>query len=367
MSVARARLTVDLNAVAANYAVFRRLAGAAEVGPVVKADAYGLGMIPVSLRLWAEGARSFFVARLEEGEALRDALGPARPAAIHVFDGAPPGSAARLLAADLAPVLSSPAQVEIFAALARNRPQPAPCSLHIDTGMNRLGLRLEEIAALAAASDRLQGLDVQLLISHLACADQEEHRMNARQEGRLRQALAAMPGVRASLANSAGAFLGPAYLHQMVRPGIGLYGGGPFGRPHPDIAPVAAFTAPILQVRTVSAGETVGYGADFQADRALRVAIVAAGYADGVPRSAASQGRAWFSGEDRRLLGRISMDLLAIDVTGCDDAQPGAMVELFGPNLPVDEAARAAGTIAYEILTRVAPRVERAYVGAVAN
>lgn len=367
MLPARPRLTIDLDAIAGNYARLRSLAGSADVGPVVKADAYGLGMVPVALRLWAEGARAFFVARIEEGEALRAALGSDRPAAIHVFDGAPPGSAASLLAANLVPVLNSPAQIETWAIRARSEGRALPCALHIDTGMNRLGLRLEELAALTASPDRLKGLDVRLLMSHLACADQEENRLNAVQNARFREALALTPGVKASLANTAGVFLGPAYAHDVVRPGIGLYGGGPFGRTHPDIQTAAIFEAPILQVRAVRPGETVGYGADFQAEGPVRAAIIAAGYADGVPRSAAGGGKVWFAGGYRRLLGRVSMDLVAIDVTDCEDAHPGAMVELLGPSLMLDDAAAAAGTVSYELLTRIAPRVERAYIGAAGN
>ena len=365
MPAARARLTVDLNALAANPALLRRLAGDSEVGPVVKADGYGLGAAAISRRLWAEGARTFFVARLEEGEALRVALGPDRSASILVFDGAPTGSAARLAASALTPVLNSPSQVEVYAAFARAHGGALPCALHLDTGMNRLGLRSEELEALAESSDRLRGLDIQLVMSHLACADQEEHPMNARQAGRLRKARTLFPKARASLANSAGLFLGPDYGHDLVRPGIALYGGGPFGRTHRDIGAVATLEAPILDVRAVAAGETVGYGAAFTAERPLRVAIVAAGYADGVLRAAWQSGRAWFGGDFRRLVGRVSMDLLAIDVTGCDEARPGAMVELLGPHVRLDEAAEAAGTVSYEILTRLGERAERVYLGAI--
>jgi alanine racemase len=149
-----------------------------------------------------------------------------------------------------------------------------------------------------------------------------------------------------------------------VRPGIGLYGGGPFARSHPQLRPVATLAAPILQVRAVAAGETIGYGATFTAERAYRVAVLAAGYADGVLRSSAGRGRAWFAGDFRRILGRISMDLMVVDVTGCEAAGPGAMVELLGPHVTVDEAAEAAGTAAYEVLTRLGPRAERVYSGA---
>ena len=362
MPVARARLTVDLDALAANHATLRQLAGSAEVAPVVKADGYGLGAGPIARRLWAEGARTFFVARLEEGEALRTELGGARPARILVLDGATAGSGPRLAHASLIPVLNSPAQVEAFAAYARAN-GPMPAALHVDTGMHRLGLALDELAALAAAPDRLQGLDVQLLMSHLACAEDDEHRLNAQQAGRFRKALALMPGVAASLANTGGVFLGPAFHHQLVRPGIGLFGGGPFASPHPRLEQVATLEAPILQVRAVAEGETIGYGAAFTAERAHRVAVVAAGYADGVLRSTAGRGRAWFAGGYRKILGRVSMDLMALDVTGCEDARPGAMVELLGAHVTVDDAAEAAGTVSYEVLTRLGPRAERVYLG----
>jgi len=330
---------------------------------VVKADGYGLGAGPIARRLWAEGARTYFVARLEEGEALRAELGPQRPARVLVLDGATPGSAPRLSAADLMPVLSSPAQIETFAAFARPN-GPLSCAIHVDTGMHRLGLTADELQVVTEAPDRLQGLKVELVMSHLACADQDEHRMNAQQAGRFRKALSLLPGVPASLANTGGWFLGPDFHHDLVRPGIGLYGGGPFARTHPQLQQVATLAAPILQVRAVSDGETVGYGVAFTADRAYRVAVVAAGYADGLLRSGAGRGRAWFAGDHRRILGRISMDLLVIDVTGCEDARPGAMVELLGPNVTVDDAADAAGTASYEVLTRLGHRAERVYVGA---
>jgi alanine racemase len=364
MPAARARLTVDLDALAANYALFGRMAGSAEVAPVVKADGYGLGAAAVSRRLWAQGARSFHVARLEEGETLRADLGPERPARLYVLDGAPSGSAARLISANLIPVLNSPSQLEVYGAMARAG-APLTCAMHIDTGMNRLGFRPEEIEALIAAPDRLSRLDIALVLSHLACADREEDRLNARQLGRLRQALRLLPGARASLANTGGVFLGEDFQLDMIRPGIGLYGGGPFGKPHHDIRPVATFEAPILDVRAVSAGETVGYGAAFEADRPLRVAIIAAGYADGVMRSSAPKGRVWFAGDYRRLLGRVSMDLIAVDVTGCEAAAPDAMVELLGPHVLLDDAAAAAGTVSYELLTRIGARAQRVYIGEV--
>lgn len=355
-----ARLTLDLDALAANYGALRKRAGDAELAPAVKADGYGLGAALVADRLWAEGARSFYVARLSEGVALRQALGD-RGATIYVLDGATPGSGDALEGAGLVPMLNSLPQIEAWNAQARSGRLKA--ALHVDTGMNRLGLRPEEVKVLVGATDRLKRLDLELVISHLACADTPASPMSARQLARFEEVTALLPDARRSLANSAGLFLGEAYRFDQARPGISLYGGGPEGAPHPEIRAVATVEAPILQVRVVPRGESVGYGAGWTAPDTTRVAIVAAGYADGVPRASHPNGQAWFDGARRRLLGRVSMDLLAIDITDCDAARPGAMVELFGPNLPIDDAATAAGTSSYELLTRVAPRARRVIVG----
>ena len=357
--MARARLTVDLDALAASHATLRMMAGPAEVAPVVKADAYGLGAAAVARRLWAEGARTFYVARLDEGEALRAALGAKRPATILVFDGvAEAGEPARFGAAALTPVLNSLPQIELWASA-----YPAvPCAVHVDTGMNRLGLRPEEARALAEG-DRLRRLDVRWLLSHLALASDGEHALNDAQAAALARVAPLFPGARVSLANSAGCFLGERFRFDQVRPGISLYGGGPFGAPHPAIRTVATLDAPVLQVRHVPPGESVGYGATFTATRPTRVAVIAAGYADGVLRSASQRGYAWVAGALRPILGRVSMDLLAIDLTEAPAVAPGDRVQLFGPERPVDEAAADAGTLAYELLVRAGGRAERTYLG----
>ena len=354
------RITIDLDALAANYAALRARAGGAELAPAVKADGYGLGAAQVADRLWSEGARSFYVARLAEGVALREALGD-REATIHVLDGATPSSGDTLEGARLIPVLNSLPQVEAWNAQARAGRLKA--ALHIDTGMNRLGLRPEELKVLVAAFDRLKRLDIDLVISHLACADEPAHPLNAAQLERFQDAVALLPNARRSLANSAGIFLGEAFRFDQARPGVSLYGGGPEGRPHPEIRAVATVEAPILQVRVVPRGESIGYGAGWTATETTRVAIIAAGYADGVPRAAYPRGAVWFDGALRPMLGRVSMDLIAVDITDCDAARPGAMVELFGPNLSVDDAAEVAGTSAYERLTRLTLRATRRYVG----
>lgn len=345
-----ARLTIDLDAVAANYRLLRDMAGGAETAPVVKADGYGMGAGQTALRLWAEGARTFYVARLAEGEALRRALGE-RAATILVFDGCPDGAAGRLRAASLIPVLNSGEQIAAWA-------DAGPCALHVDTGMNRLGLTLVEAAEVAAAG----GLRIDLLLSHLACASQPGHPLNESQLQRFTAVRRLFPQARASLASSGGVFLGPDYHFDQVRPGVSLYGGGPHDGHEPRLATVATLEAPILQIRDVPAGDSVGYGADFVAGEPLTVAIVSAGYADGYLRASAPNGGAWFAGRRRRLLGRVSMDLIAIDITRAL-AKAGDMVELIGPNLLLDEAAKAAGASAYEFLVRMGRRSRRRWVG----
>jgi alanine racemase len=321
------RLTLDLDALASNHAVLKAAAGGAEIAPAVKADGYGLGAGLVAARLWDEGARSFYVARLSEGVALRQALGDL-PVTIYLLDGVTPGSAPSIEAAGLTPVLNSLPQIEAWNAHARGRVLDA--ALHIDTGMNRLGLRPEEAVVLTGALDRLKFLNITLVISHLACAGEPDHTLNARQQARFAEAASLFPNARRSLANSAGIFLGDDYHFDQCRPGISLYGGGP--RDVPDA-------------------------------RIKAVAILAAGYADGVPRAAHPRGSVWFDGARRPMLGRVSMDLIAVDITDCDAARPGAMMQIIGPDLPVDEAAAAAGTTAYELLTRIAPRAPRVLKG----
>lgn len=340
-----ATLSVDLGALARNFHALQALTGA-PVHPVVKADGYGLGASACATRLMAEGARTFFVARAAEGQALRAALG-ARPT-IYVLDGCHDDAAAALKAADLRPVLNQPRQIDAW-----RQAGGGACGLQIDTGMNRLGFRPED------APETFDG--VSLVMSHLACADEPAQPMNRRQRDLFAAAAQRYPGAIRSFANSGGCFLGPDFAFDAVRPGICLYGGGPEGRTDDRIAPVATLWAEVLQVREVPAGESVGYSRGFRADAPVRVATVAAGYADGLLRSYSPRGAAWVAGQTRPLLGRVSMDVCAVDVTGLDVAV-GDRVELFGPNRRLDDAAAAAGTIPYELLTSITPRVPRAYV-----
>ena len=342
-----ARLDIDLSALAANFRTLQACQPRAEIAPVVKADAYGLGARRIAERLLREGARTFFVARRDEGLRLRTAIG-AGPV-IYVLDGLE--DPAVFAAHDLRPVLNTPAQVALW-----GQACDLKAALHIDTGMNRLGVRPDELASLPEAPP------FSLVMSHLACADEPKHPMNAAQLAAFRAAAATLPAAPLSLANSAGAFLGPDHGFDMVRPGISLYGGGPFGAPHPQVQPVATLCARVLQVRDLKAGESVGYGATFAATHDLRLATAGLGYADGLLRSFGRHGHAVAKGEKRPLTGRVSMDAFSMDISGLD-VRVDDWVELFGAQQSIDEVAAASGTIAYEWLTRIGPRVERRYIG----
>ncbi len=342
---APASLTVDLNALAHNFHALEGVSGV-PVHPVVKANGYGLGAVPVAMRLMKEGARTFFVARGAEGVALRASLG-SEPV-IYVLDGCVGEAAAALKAADLRPILNHGDQLAAWMAAGGG-----DCGLQIDTGMNRLGFRVEE------APEPFEGL--RLVMSHLACADDPAEPMNRRQRDAFDEISKGYPGVARSFANSGGCFLGSDFGFDAARPGVCLYGGGPEGRPDARLKAVATMTAEVLQVRDVPAGESIGYSRGFVADTPRRIATCGAGYADGVLRSNGPRGQVWAAGALRPILGRVSMDVIAVDVTGAA-ISVGDSVELFGANRPVDDVASAAGTISYEVLTSIDTRVSRTYV-----
>jgi alanine racemase len=358
---AAARLTIDLDALAHNHGVLCAQAADAEVGPVLKSDGYGLGAGPVARRLWAEGARSFFIARLAEGEVLRAALTPDRPATIYVLDGMTDGAAARLAAAGLTPVLCSLQQIAAAASHAAETGRSVPVALNIDTGMSRQGLTPAETRAVVQSLDRLRGLEVGLVMSHLGSASEPDNPRNASQLAHFLEVRTLFPEARASLAASAGVFLGPDYRFDLVRPGISLFGGGPRETPDPRLRAVATLTAPILDIRNLRPGDLLGYGDSVRIEASTRVAVVAAGYADGVIRAANGRGYAWFAGARRRLL-IVNMDILVIEI-GDAEADVGQPVELLGPNAPLDDLATAGGTVAHEILVRLSRRAERVYLG----
>jgi len=351
-----ATLVVDLDALARNYARLRATAAPAECAAVVKADAYGLGAAPVARRLVREGCTRFFVATAAEAAELR-ALAPA--AAIYVLEGARDGEVETLVAARATPVLCSLEQVERWSGRGR-------ALLQIDTGMGRLGLEAREVDELARRPELLAGIEIELVVTHLACADEPEHPLNRAQLEafeRLRRRLAA---ARVSIGNSAATLTGAAHRGDVVRPGIGLYGGNPFTeRPNP-FEPVVTLTAPIVQVREIEHGQTVGYGATYGVEPPARLAVIALGYADGYPRSLGNRGVVAIAGKRAPVVGRVSMDLLCCDVTALprDAARVGAPVEVIGATVTLDEVAASAGTISYEILTRLSPRLRREYRGA---
>jgi len=356
------RLTIDLRALAGNWRRLAQLAGPAEAAAAVKGDAYGMGLEAAGAALERAGCRSFFVALPSEGLRLRRIL---PRAAIYVLSGLTAGNAPALAAAALRPVLGSREEWDEWAAYCTGGGR-GEAALHIDTGMNRLGVGMNEARAIAAADPARLGLT--LVMSHLACADTPEHRLNRLQLERFRTASWLFEGIPASLANSAGIHLSPDYRFDLVRPGIALYGGA-FQAGVPPLGVVATAEAQVLQIRDVPAGESVGYGAAQTLRRDSRIAILSAGYADGYPRSAGSTDErpgasVFLNGRRAPLAGRLSMDLMAVDVTDVPNVKRGDWAELLGANIPVDEVAGIAGTIGYELLTSLGGRYERRYVGA---
>jgi alanine racemase len=369
---ASATLAIDLPALRANYATLAAASAPAACGAAVKAGAYGLGMLPVSSALWEAGCRSFFVALPGEGAALRVALPEAE---IVVLDGLLPGSGDVCVANRLVPALASIEEAEEYARHARALERRLPAAIHADTGLNRLGMSQAEWQQLARRGDILGALDVTLLVSHLACADEPGHAMNDRQREAFAAVQALFPGVRSSLANSPGT-LSAGYACDLVRPGIALYGGNPFSNRSNPMRPVVRLYATTLQVRDVPAGDSVGYNATWTARRPSRIAILGAGYADGMPRAlsskplhdgadmtAAEAALVYIGGQFAPVAGRVSMDLMAIDVTDVDPAlvRRGTRAELIGDHVTLDDIARWSGTTPYEILTRLGSRFARLY------
>lgn len=356
-------LTVDLGAVQENYRRLGAEAQGAEVAACVKADAYGLGLSQVVPALLEAGCQTFFVAEPLEGAALR-ALAPR--ADIYVLDGFFTPAAALYRDYALRPVLATRMQIEDWLTFT-GEAGVLPAGLHFDTGINRLGLSAAEADWLLQDAEVKAGLDIRLVMSHLACAEETESPMNAVQLARFRDCRAAFPAAKASLCNTAGVFLGPDYHFDLVRPGVGLYGGNPMhGRRESPFLPVAHVAARILQVRDIAKGETVGYGATFTAPSPRRIATLAAGYGDGIFRRVGGdkpQAEVVISGHRAPVVGRVSMDLITADVTALPEeaVKAGMMAEILGATLSVDHLATAAGTIGYEVLTRLGNRYHRSY------
>jgi alanine racemase len=352
------RLAIDLDAIAANYRRLRAMAPGSEIAGMVKADAYGLGAAAVAPVLAAEGCRTFFTAKLGEALALR----PLLPAAvIYVLEGPGDGETRTFLAHRLRPVLGTPAEVARWAGAARAVGRRLPTALQIETGMWRAGLTAAEVDGLD--QDLVAALDITLVMSHLACADAPDHPQNEAQRQRFATLAARLPAAPQSLANSSGLCLGAAYALDLARPGAALYGINPTpGRPNP-MRPVVTVTAPVLRVLEVDAPGAVGYGASCSVAPGTRIATIGVGYADGLPRAAGNAATATIDGRAVPLIGRVSMDLTTLDVSGLPEGavRIGTPVTLYGGPDGLDAAAAACGTIGYELLTRLGRRFERVY------
>ncbi|MCJ2033778.1 alanine racemase [Methylobacterium sp. J-068] len=353
-----ARLTIDLTAVAENWRRLSAMAPESGCAAVVKADAYGCGLTRVVPALWAAGCRTFFVAHASEGVAARAVL---PEAAIYVLNGLLPGLGPTLMAHDLRPVLGSWEELADWAALAEAAGRTLPAALHVDTGMNRLGLALPD--ALALAGDSLVSrAGIALLMTHLVSAEIPGDPVNARQMADFAWVRAAHPGIPGSFANSSGIFLGAGAHHDLLRPGYALFGGNPTPWKTNPMRPVVRLEARIAQVRDVAPGETCGYNGRWRAAEPRRLATLSMGYADGYPRAASGRGSARVGSVRCPILGLISMDLIILDVTGAADATRGGTAILIGDDLDVDTVGRTAGTIGYEILTGLGSRYVRHYV-----
>jgi alanine racemase len=360
-----AALTVDLGAIRDNWRTLRGHLGGTACAAVLKADAYGLGANRVAPVLAAAGCRHFFVAHLEEGIALRPHV--PEVAEVFVLHGLMPGCEDIALAHRLTPVLNSLEQVEAWSALARRRETRLPTVLQLDTGMSRMGLAPAELDRIAAEPHRLHGIDLRLVMSHLACAEQPDNPANGMQRLRFDVARRALPAAPASLANSSAIFLGSAFHYDLARPGAALYGLAPtVGAPNP-LRQVVRLQARVVQTRTIAAGDAVGYGLHFRADGPCRIATLAVGYADGFPRSLGHRGAAAHFGDIALpIVGAVSMDSITLDASALPEGalRLGTLVDLIDPHRSVDDLAAEAGTIGYEILSRFGRRFRRDYVDA---
>jgi len=362
---AGAVLTVDLDAVASNWRLLAdRVAPHAHCAGVVKADAYGLGLRRVGPALAAAGCRHFFTAHLDEALALRRLLPDVE---IGVLCGSIAGAEWEYVTHRLIPTLNHLGDLEHWRRFSRDEVR-APAAIHLDTGMGRLGLSFAEVERLAAEPQRAEGIEFAYVMSHLACADEPDHPLNARQLSALRDALAVLP-VQApvSFANSSGVFLDPTFHFDLARPGVAIYGANPTPAAPNPMRPVVRLQGRIVQVRDVDRPTTVGYGATREIAGPAKLATVSVGYADGYLRSLSNRGTARLGGRRVPLVGRVSMDLIVVDVSTVPEAEarPGAFIDLLDADHTVDDLATEAGTIAYEILTGLGHRYRRRYLGGV--
>lgn len=355
-------ITVDLDALEANFRFCRGKLQPASCAAVVKANAYGLGIRRIAPALWHAGCSQFFTATFREGITLRSLLPDAE---VFILEGVTEVSLDAFCEHDLVPVLISPAQGRLWAARARRSGHPLPAIIHIDTGMTRLGLGEPELHQLLQNREDLDWLETRYVMTHYACADDsgaDKTRRQLEQFDRLRKLL---PPAPTSVGNSAGGLLGKPWSGDMARIGIALFGGNPYVDETLSLEPVLRVQSRILQLREIEPGTTVGYGATHEVGSNTLIATVGTGYADGYPWSLGNKGVAAVGGHRVPVVGRVSMDLITLDVTGVPPelVQPGRMVDLIGPDISLEEVADRAGTINYEILTRLSQRARRNFVG----
>lgn len=354
---ASSKLTVNLKAVRENYHILKSKCNpTCNVSAVVKADAYGLGAEEVATALTQEGCNSFFVAHLDEAIQLRRVL---PHITIYVFHGVLPGQEEAFAEYKIIPVLNSLYQVNLWQQHALKKQKKIPCILHFDTGMNRLGLRIGEIERIAD-----KNFDIKYIMSHLACADDKSNPVNFDQLQELKQISLNFEGIKLSIANSGGVFLGEDYHLGMVRPGMAIYGVNPIGNFPNPMNNVVTLTSEILQIHNIEKDGAVGYGGDYKVNKGKRIATISIGYADGYLRSLSNKGICAIDGIIVPIVGRVSMDLVTLDVTEIPEKklQEASEVELIGKNIPVDVVAEKAGTIGYEVLTSLGSRYRREYI-----
>ena len=354
-------LTIDLAALGRNYRKLVSMLAPVRAGAVVKADAYGLGAERVAATLYGEGCRHFFVAQFVEAVRLRPTL--AHDAQIFVLNGLQPGNEIAGAERGIVPVLNSLAQWRQWSATARMLKRCLPAVLQFDTGMSRLGFPREERAELAAALGDGSNVEILFIMSHLASADDMESDQNGEQLAEMSRIADEFPGLDMSFANSGGIFLGDAYHGVLARPGIALYGGAPNNGEANPMEPVVSLDVAVVQTRTVPAGTKVGYGGAHVTQREMRLATIAAGYADGLPRTLSDRGAVYVNGIRLPIVGRVSMDSVTVDVSALPEGTLtlGSLVEVLGPNQTLEDIAGDAGTISYEILTALGDRYDRQY------
>ncbi|WP_394781746.1 alanine racemase [Undibacterium sp.] len=359
---AGAILTIDLGAVRSNYRLLRSQLGSAQCGAAVKADAYGLGAVRISQALFAEGCRHFFVAHLDEAIVLRPHL--PEQASIYVMHGSPVGYEAEFLEHGCIPVLNSCQQILAWRELAQQKQIALPAIIQLDTGMSRMGMSPREVQAWLADPEFIDGIDLQYLMSHLACAEDQQSPMNGQQLQTFKALRAQLPDCRATLANSSGIFLGPDFHFDLARPGAALYGLAPVAGQANPLQSVAHLQGKIIQTREIAAGTGVGYSLTYRSTQVRRIATVAVGYADGWLRSLSNRGVAYIGDKAAPMVGNVSMDTITLDVSdvALELLYPGALVDLISTKNTADQVAERAGTIGYEILTSLGLRYQRHYM-----